>query len=77
MAHYTRKNLSKETKHFSNHFFEIIATMSETYVFLYLGLSIFYAMGDYDFFMICFAIVCFTIMVFLFFINTFLFRFYV
>merc|ERR1711974_446887 len=33
------------------------AAMAETYVFLYLGLSIFSALGDYDFMLILFAII--------------------
>jgi len=48
MAHYTRKNLSKETKEFSHRFFETIAVLAETFVFLYLGLSIFYALEDFS-----------------------------
>jgi len=56
MAHYTRKNLSVEAKHLSIHFWEILATLAETYVFLYLGLSIFSVWGDYDIVMIAFAI---------------------
>lgn len=57
MAHYTRKNLSVEAKHLSIHFWEILATLAETYVFLYLGLSIFTVWGEYDVIMIVFAIV--------------------
>ena len=41
MSHYTRNNLSKATAHFSLEFFEFLAALAESYVFLYLGLSIF------------------------------------
>jgi len=47
MAHYTRKNLSADTKKFSIEFFESVATLAETYVFLYLGLSIFPSLSSF------------------------------
>lgn len=52
MAHYARKSMSKKTKRFSINFFHIAASISETIVFLYFGLSIFYAWGDYNLWMV-------------------------
>lgn len=41
MGHYTFGNLSNFSQSFSSEFFEILATLSETFVFAYLGMAIF------------------------------------
>ena len=57
MAHYTRKNVSPSTKHLSIELCELLAFMSETFVFAYLGLSIFSLYTVYDWSFTLFAIV--------------------
>eukprot|EP01006_Ploeotia_vitrea_P040619 TRINITY_DN66440_c12_g6_i1.p1 TRINITY_DN66440_c12_g6~~TRINITY_DN66440_c12_g6_i1.p1 ORF type:complete len:618 (+),score=100.30 TRINITY_DN66440_c12_g6_i1:268-1854(+) len=41
MAHYTYNNLSKEAKHTSRSLFKVLASLAETFVFVYLGLAMF------------------------------------
>eukprot|EP01006_Ploeotia_vitrea_P019735 TRINITY_DN51970_c0_g2_i1.p1 TRINITY_DN51970_c0_g2~~TRINITY_DN51970_c0_g2_i1.p1 ORF type:complete len:560 (-),score=65.60 TRINITY_DN51970_c0_g2_i1:1061-2740(-) len=41
MAHYTYNNLSKEAKSTSRSLFKTLATLAETFVFVYLGLAMF------------------------------------
>jgi sodium/hydrogen exchanger 8 len=41
MAHYSYNNLSKISQRSTKRFFEIIAMMAETFVFIYIGLAIF------------------------------------
>jgi len=41
MAHYTSENLSRFSQAFSAEFFEVLATLAETFVFVYLGMAFF------------------------------------
>ena len=40
MAHYARPNLSKAARDRTLAFFRILATLSETFVFIYIGASL-------------------------------------
>jgi NhaP-type Na+/H+ or K+/H+ antiporter len=60
MAHYTRKNVSHATRELSIELCELVAFMAETFVFAYLGLSIFSLYTIYDWSFTLFAIVCTT-----------------
>lgn len=57
MSHYTRRNLNETTQQFSGQFFTVIATVNQTYVFLYLGISIIPAWGNLDLWLIFFTLV--------------------
>jgi len=48
MAHYSYNNLSKESKHLSSKMFEVLALITETLVFAYLGLALFSFDSEYD-----------------------------
>jgi len=56
MAHYTRKNLSVDTKHNSIHLFELAAFVSETFVFCYLGLTMVSVLPDFDIWLMFFSV---------------------
>jgi len=49
MAHYTKNNMSKSTQHYTSEMFEVMASISETFVFAYLGMAIFLIQQQYDF----------------------------
>jgi NhaP-type Na+/H+ or K+/H+ antiporter len=74
MAHYMVPNLSKDAEHTAVHLFEIIALLSETLVFVYLGLSLFSIPSvEVPFlFLFCFVLFCAFICV-CFFCSLFLF----
>ena len=57
MSHYVKDSLSEETTFLSVHIFEVVATMSESFVFCYLGLSLFNALGDFDFILLISSLV--------------------
>ncbi|QDZ19404.1 sodium/hydrogen exchanger [Chloropicon primus] len=48
MARYTRQNLSKKTSDTSLNFFKIVARVAETFVFIYMGLSLFLGHQTFD-----------------------------
>eukprot|EP01091_Cochliopodium_minus_P003673 TRINITY_DN13647_c0_g1_i1.p1 TRINITY_DN13647_c0_g1~~TRINITY_DN13647_c0_g1_i1.p1 ORF type:complete len:611 (-),score=133.86 TRINITY_DN13647_c0_g1_i1:204-1895(-) len=41
MAHYTQNNMSKTTQHYTTELFEVFACISESFVFIYLGVAVF------------------------------------
>eukprot|EP01118_Nematostelium_gracile_P007983 TRINITY_DN2619_c0_g1_i1.p1 TRINITY_DN2619_c0_g1~~TRINITY_DN2619_c0_g1_i1.p1 ORF type:complete len:542 (-),score=118.02 TRINITY_DN2619_c0_g1_i1:168-1793(-) len=57
MAQYTFKNLSEEAQTLSTKVFEVLAVLSETLVFAYLGLALFSFETEYDPAFIFFAII--------------------
>lgn len=48
MAHYTYHNLSPEAQKFSSKLFKVVASLSEMFVFAYLGLALFSFDQVYD-----------------------------
>jgi len=48
MSHYTHENLSPENQQLTRNMYPVLASLTETMVFLYLGLSVFAFEGDYD-----------------------------
>jgi len=57
MAHYTYNNLSKEAKELSSNAFQLVALLTETLVFVYLGLSVFSFESSFDFGFIFFGLI--------------------
>jgi sodium/hydrogen exchanger 3 len=57
MAHYAFHNLSHQTQNTSKKFFKIIATLSEMFVFAYLGLALFSFNQAYNFGLIAFSLI--------------------
>jgi len=57
MAHYSFNNLSVASQELSSSLFEVVALITETLVFAYLGLALFSFDNEYDFGFIFFAIV--------------------
>lgn len=41
MAHYTKPNLSKAARDRTGAFFKVLSTLAESFVFLYIGASLF------------------------------------
>jgi len=57
MAHYTYHNLSPPTQKFSSKLFKVVASLSEMFVFAYLGLALFSFDQKFDFSLIFFSVV--------------------
>jgi len=56
MAHYTYHNLSPPTQKFSSKLFKVVASLSEMFVFAYLGLALFSFDQKFDFSLIFFSV---------------------
>jgi NhaP-type Na+/H+ or K+/H+ antiporter len=57
MAHYTYHNLSPQAQKFSTKLFKVMASLSEMFVFAYLGLALFSFDQVYDIGLIFFSVV--------------------
>ena len=49
MAHYTFNNLSAKAREFTREMFDVLALVSETFVFAYLGMAVFSFKQEWDF----------------------------
>eukprot|EP01091_Cochliopodium_minus_P016314 TRINITY_DN6070_c0_g1_i1.p1 TRINITY_DN6070_c0_g1~~TRINITY_DN6070_c0_g1_i1.p1 ORF type:complete len:580 (+),score=137.75 TRINITY_DN6070_c0_g1_i1:55-1794(+) len=56
MAHYTQNNMSKQTQHYTSEMFEVFAILSETFIFIYLGMAIFSFNHEYNLLLIVMSI---------------------